>query len=235
MRVLISAVEAVPAFPCFTLIHLCQSPRCGPEQRRDGNIYRQSTRVPRQYSAQLERRLLGGHVCREAQPWLLHAGLPVPETLDQKTHLQGKRAIEGRDLNWSLHRKPLGFFRFVSNSAVFWSLTRFPTQCELPVYLLPFLTFSWFSTAFQSRGADEVRSSLQFGGRGARRRHLHPQFPRPQRSGGSLRQRGPRARWESVHRFLPLAVHRQTGPEQGLTITDLVSMKCQVRLLKQVW
>lgn len=31
MRVLISAVEAVPAFPCFILIHLCQSPRCGPE------------------------------------------------------------------------------------------------------------------------------------------------------------------------------------------------------------
>lgn len=92
---------------------------------------------------------------------------------------------------------------------------------QLPVFLLPFLTYSRFSTALQSGRSDEVRPSLQFGGRGARRRRLHPQLPRPQRSGGSLRQRGPRARRQSVCRLLPLPVHRQTGPEQGLTIIEL--------------
>ena len=82
---------------------------------------------------------------------------------------------------------------------------------QLPVFLLP------IPTALQSGCSDEVRSSLQLGGRSAWRRRLHPQLPRPQRSGGSLCQRGPRAWRQSVCGLLPLTLHRQTGPEQGLT------------------
>lgn len=72
----------VPAFARFNQSLLCQGPRGGPEQRWDGELHGQPAWVPRQHSAQFERRLLGGHVCREAQPRLLHAGLSVPETLD---------------------------------------------------------------------------------------------------------------------------------------------------------
>ena len=73
-----------------------------------------------------------------------------------------------------------------------------------------------FSPALQSGCADEVRPSVQFGGRAPWWRCLHTEFPRPQRPGGGLHQRGPRAWWESVLRLLPLTIHRQTWPAQGV-------------------
>lgn len=39
--------EVVPAVPRFNRILLCQSPRCGSEQRRDGELHRQPAWVPR--------------------------------------------------------------------------------------------------------------------------------------------------------------------------------------------
>lgn len=99
------------------------------------------------------------------------------------------------------------------------NLFSFVSRClpSLVSYILPPLCLPPFPpTALQSGGADEVCPSVQFGGRAPPRRHLHSEFPRPQRPGGGLRQRGPRARWESVHRILPLTLRRQTRPERGL-------------------
>lgn len=163
--------KSAEAFPRVNPILLCQSPRCGSEQRWDGELHGQPARLPWQHSAQWERRLLGGHVCGPAQPGLLHAGLPVPATLDQKAPLQGRSAREGAAQNGGV---PSGLW---SSSEQRHQLVAGLTCFRFFSHL--FLTVSLFSTALQSGRSDEVRSSLQFGGGGAWWRRLHPQFPWP--------------------------------------------------------
>lgn len=69
---------------------LTQGARGWAQQGRDGHLCGQPARLPRQHPAQLQWWLLGQHGCGASQPWLLHAGLPVAEALDQKAHLQGR-------------------------------------------------------------------------------------------------------------------------------------------------